>query len=63
MQVPLKCTARPQILEKVASKILKRKSTIKDFSSDLFFLKLEKAFLYINENSLAHFQKSKNKTS
>jgi len=45
MQVPSKSTVTPQILEKLASKILKRKSNRKDFSSDLFFLKPEKAFI------------------
>lgn len=61
MQVPLKSTARPQILEKLASKILKRKSSRKDFSSALFFVKLERLFLHIGERSVAHFQNQRAK--
>lgn len=50
MQVPLKSTARSQILEKLASKILTRKSNRevieKVFPLLCFFLKLEIFLLY-----------------
>lgn len=48
MQVPLKSTARAQVLEKLASKILRRKSDRKDFSSDLFFPRIREGLLYIS---------------
>lgn len=66
MQVPLKSTARSQILEKLASKILTRKSNgeviEKVFPLLCFLLKLE-IFYYISENLLSHFQELKSKTS
>lgn len=61
MQVPLKNTARSQILEKLASKI-QGKVIGKVFPLLCFSLKLS-IFLYINENLLPRFEELKSKTS